>query len=345
MDSEKIQVVADTLEIDNASAEMALKLAEGDLDKALKMEQYVDKKYLVIQGKFNFGGYNKYYGLFLLIADGKEGEILKTEVVISNEAEDTNISLRVDSNVFLKTIKQIDNDNPKQASKLRLLFTDQVKAAKLFEFLDQAKNNDISGITQALKVRFEDKVEEEVELRLRAKAKTETQLKKIHPEFFESDENNEVEDEEEDGDGKLGVNITLNCIPIVSPTFGYKITDLDVGDELLVKVVDQREMGQYLNKLLSSDVGAVAGTIEGINYKEKSERYSVLMRLSSNVYGKIYIEPEIKLATPKSEQEKMERLQKADEKKDGVFSNDLITIMLLGGLILVLLIIIAKLYF
>ena len=345
MDSEKIEVVADTLEIDNDSAEMALKLAEGDLDKALKMEQYVDKKYVVIQGKFNYGGYNKFYGLFILIADGKEGEVIKTEVVVSTQAEEINISLRVDSKVFLKTIDQINNDNSKQASKLRLLLNNQLKAAKLFEFLEQAKDNDISGLTQAIKVRFEEELEEEIDLRLRARAKTETQLKKVHPDFFANKDETEEEEDNDDGDGKLGVNITLNCIPIVSPTFGYKITDLDVGSELLIKVVDQREMGQYLNNLLSSDVGAVTGTIEGIDYKEKSERYSVLLRLSSNVYGRIYIEPEIKLATPESEQEKMARLKAAQEEDDSFFSSDLVTMMLLIGLIIVLLIIIIKLYF
>mgnify|MGYP006288791659 CR=1 FL=1 len=342
MDSEKVKVIADTLEIDEDSAKMALKLAEGELEKALKMEQYVDKKYLVIQGKFNYGGYNKFYGLFVLIADGKEGEIMKTEIAISNQAEDTNISLRVDSNVFIKTLKQFDNNNPNQASKLRLLLNDNIKPAKLFEFLEQAKDNDINGITQDLKARFEREVEEEVELRLRAKAKTETQLKKLHPDFFEVDEE-EDEDKGDDGDNKLGVNITLNCIPIVSPTFGYKITDLDIGSELLIKVVDQREMGQYLNNLLSSDVGAVVGTIEGIDYKEKSERYAVLLRLSSSVYGKIYIEPEIKLATPESEQEKMEGL-KAAEEDDDFISQNIITTTLLVGLIIILLLIIVKLY-
>ena len=341
MDSEKVQVIADTLEIDNDSAEMALKLADGDLDKALKMEEYVDKRYVILQGKFNYGGYNKFYGLFILIADGKEGEIIRNKIVISDQVEDTNISLRVDSNVYIKTINQISNDNTEHTSNLRLLLNQQ-NPAELFEFLAKAKEDDINGITQHIKTIFSQELEEEVELRLRAKAKTETQLKKIHPEFFAEDE--EESETEEKGDNKLGVNITLNCIPIVSPTFGYKIAELDVGSELLIKVVDQREMGQYLNNLLSSDVGAVAGTIEEIKYKDKTERYSVLLRLSSNVYGKIYVEPEIKLSTPKSEQEKMKRLEKAEETSD-FLNQDLITIILLTGLIIILLIIIIKLYF
>ena len=342
MDAEKIEVVADTLEVDEDSAEMALKLAEGDLDKALKMEQYVDKKYLIVKGKFNYGGYNKFYGLFTLIANGKQGEIIKSEIDISNQAEDSNISLRVDSNVFIKTINQFDSSNPNQASKLRLLLNNKLNPAKLFEFLEQAKDNDINQITQDLKDKFESEVEEEVELRLRAKAKTKTQLKKIHPELFGVEEEEGAEEKEE-GDSELGVNITLNCIPIVSPTFGYKITSLDIGSELLIKVVDQREMGQYLNNLLSSDVGAVIGTIEGIEYKEKSERYSVLLKLSSNVYGRIYIESEIKLATPESEQEKMEKLKAAEE--DNSFIHQGLTTILLIGLIIILLLIIARLYF
>ena len=343
MDSEKIQVVADTLEIDNKSAEMALKLAENDLDKALKMEEYVDKRYVVIQGKFSYGGYNKYYGLFILIADGKNGEVIKTELVLSNQAEDINISLRVDSNVFIKTINTFDNSKSKPESKLRLTLNNGFNPAKLFEILDKAKDNDTSGITQMIKAKLEDEVEEEVDLKLRSKVKTETQLKKLHPNFFQEDE--ETDDDQDKGDNKLGVDITLNCIPIVSPTFGRKITELDIGSELLVKVVDRRDVGQYLNKLLKTDVGAVVGTIEGIQFKDKSERYSVLIRLSSNVYGKIYIESEIKLATPESEQEKMSRLDAAQEEKDSFIKDDMLTIMLLTGVILVLLIIIAKLYF
>ena len=345
MDSEKVQVIADTLEIDKDSAEMALKLAEGDLDKALEMEDYVDKKYVIMQGKFNYGGYNKFYGLFILIADGKEGEVIEAKVAISNEVEDTNISLRVDSNVFIKTIEQLKNDNPSHASKLRLLLNDEINPAKLYEFLDQARDNNFNEITQIIKTRFERKVEEKVELRLRARVKTKTQLKKVHPDFFQSDGDDEDEKTGDDSDNKLGVEITLNCIPIVSPTFGYKITDLDVGSELLVKVVDQREMGQYLNNLLSSDVGAVAGTIKEIEFKEKSERYSVLLQLSENVYGKIYVEPEIKLSTPKSEQEKMERLKKSQNEDEHLLKNDMVTIILLVGLIIILLIIMAKLYF
>ncbi|MGM0501438.1 MAG: hypothetical protein ACQERJ_02820, partial [Bacillota bacterium] len=325
------------------SAETALKLADGNLDRALDMDAYVDKKYIIIQGKFSYGGYHKYYGLFIFIADGKDGEVIKTDIIISSEAEDTNISLEVDSKVFIKTINELDNNKSQQASQLRLLLNDTFNPAKLFEILDMAKENDISGINQIIKIKLEEELEEKVDLRLRAKIKTEVQLRKMHPEFFSTEEE-ETEDEENE-DSKLGINITLNCIPIVSPTFGEKITNLDIGSQLLVKVVDQREVGQYLDKLLSSDVGAVAGTIEGIEYKEKSQRYSVLIRLSSNVYGKIYVESEIKLATPESEQQKMEKLNNLQKKEQEDFMDqDLTTLLLLVGLIIVLLVIMMKLY-
>jgi hypothetical protein len=178
---------------------------------------------------------------------------------------------------------------------------------------------------------------------LRSKVKTETQLKRVHPDFFDGVDE-EQEEEDTTGSNKLGINITLNCIPIVSPTFGKKITELDIGSQLLIKVIDQREVGQYLNNLLSSDVGAVVGTIEGIEFKEKSERYSVLIKLSSNVYGKIYIESEVKLATPESEQEKMARLKTAQETGNRLINKDMVPIVLLIGLVIILLIIILKLY-
>jgi hypothetical protein len=343
MDPEKVKIVADTLEIDNESAEMALKLADGNLDKAFKMDHYVDKRYAIIQGKFNYGGYNKFYGLFILIIDGKNGKTIKTELIVNRDTEYNDISLRVDSNVFIKTINGLENSNSRQSSNLRLMLDNEFNPAKLFEILAKAKDNDFNGIKQIIKAKLEKELEEEIELRLRSKVKTETQLKRVHPDFFDGVDE-EQEEEDTTGSNKLGINITLNCIPIVSPTFGKKITELDIGSQLLIKVIDQREVGQYLNNLLSSDVGAVVGTIEGIEFKEKSERYSVLIKLSSNVYGKIYIESEVKLATPESEQEKMARLKTAQETGNRLINKDMVPIVLLIGLVIILLIIILKLY-
>ncbi|KXS44566.1 MAG: hypothetical protein AWU54_709, partial [Candidatus Frackibacter sp. T328-2] len=76
MDS-KSKVIQDNTSLDEEEAKLALDLAEGDLEQALQMVEYVEKSFFTLQMKFQTESSNKMYGLVSIIADGKNGDLLK----------------------------------------------------------------------------------------------------------------------------------------------------------------------------------------------------------------------------------------------------------------------------
>ncbi|KXS40162.1 MAG: hypothetical protein AWU54_2076, partial [Candidatus Frackibacter sp. T328-2] len=87
------------------------------------------------------------------------------------------------------------------------------------------------------------------------------------------------------------------CTPIISAVKGIRAGDLEVGDKLLVRIVDRREVGRYLADLISTEDQQIAiGVIDQIYFNEDSKRYTLMIEFGPNIYGKLLIDSEVKLA-------------------------------------------------
>ncbi|MCK8817299.1 hypothetical protein MWH28_07980 [Natroniella sulfidigena] len=352
MDEKKLEIIQETMEVKRNEAEMALELAEGDLDRALVMIDYVDKNFIVVHGKFNYGSSNnRVYGLFSLIADGKQGEFIKHELALSKQRKILNISLNVNNKVFMKTLNNLDPEQVIKDQAVSLNFFSSFNPTEIFNLLNLVKDKQQDKIKNLFTEKLEDVIEEAVDLEIYTDLTTKAQLKNFYSDLFptpdSSPEKEEEEEEKEKEQNKLEMEIRLGCTPIVSPTQGQKVSQLKIGDKLAVKITDDREIGQYLAKLLHNSEGITVGEIKSISFNEDSERYLILIQFGPSIYGQVLIEPEIKLAIITNKDKGVNANQeknKGETRVDLNINKETIIIGSLIVLIILLLIMILRIY-
>ncbi|GAB6098410.1 hypothetical protein JCM16358_02890 [Halanaerocella petrolearia] len=335
---DKVKLIQETLEVDANTAQKALDLADQDLDKALEMVELVDKSYVIVQGKINYGGYNRVYGLFNLVINGTEGELIRIDSVLNSNSKLWEVDLTVNNNIFIKTINSFTPD--RRNVKEDLSFVKLFNPAQLFKIFKLAQDEALKKLHKFFKEELETELEETIEVELEVELKNKLQLEKNSPELFSDDE--EKEGEEEPKDDQLGLDIELKCRPFISPTQGKRPVDLRLGDKLLVEIVDQREIGRYFKKLLTDDSSKlVSGQVTTINFDSALDRFSVTLQFGPKIYGQITTGTEIKIATNQLQEDK-NREENKENKKTETDSNFIIFILL--GLVMVLLVIAINIY-
>lgn len=307
---QKIGIIQQTAEINQNEAKQALKLAEGDLDKALQMVDYVSQSYMIIHGRASYGSYNKTYLLFSIVTNGKDGEILKSDLVTTSEDDLENINVDIDHKVFIKTLNDIGIKSKKSinSKESQLKFERLFTAADIFELFTLLKADDLSKFKTIFKEKLENFLKEELNLEIFAKTLTKVKLRTYYPQLFSEESNiqnnNSIKQNAEQKD--LGLDINLTCQPVISPSSGKRIEELLDGDEILVKISDSSEMGRYLASLLKDSTGMIKGTIEDREFNQGTERYWVLIKFGPNIYGNLSVSPQIKISIPKKEEKSME---------------------------------------
>ncbi|MCK8827200.1 hypothetical protein MWH25_05530 [Natroniella acetigena] len=347
MDEKKLEIIQDTMKVKRNEAEMALELAEGDLDRALLMIEYVDKNFVIVHGKFNYGSlHNRVYGLLSIIADGKQGEFLKYELVLSNQRELLNINLDVNNNVFMKTLDNLAPEKVINNQSISLELFSSFNPTEIFNLLELVQDKQKKEVKELIEEKLEDVLEENIDLEIYTNLTTKAQLKNFYSNLFPKQtpslEGEEASDEKEENDG-LGMEIRLNCIPIISPTQGQKASHLKIGDELVVRITDTREVGQYLAKLLQNSEGVTVGKVKNISFNQDSKRYLILIQFGPSIYGQVLVESEIKLIIL-TEEEQIQQLTEEENKVNLNLNKETIIVGGLIALIILLVIIIMMIY-
>ena len=314
---QKIGVIQQTAEINQDEAKQALKLAEGDLDKALQMVDYVSQSYMIIHGRVGYGAYNKTYLLFSIVSDGRDGEILSSDLVTTSKEDVENISLNIDHMVFTKTLTDVNVKSKKSlnSKESHLKFERLFTAAEIYELFTLLKADDLSKFKMIFKEKLEEFLKEEINLKLFAKTLTKVKLKTYYPDLFSKEEQAQNDDnhsaKQEGEEKKLGLDINLTCQPVISPSSGKRVEELLNGDEILVKISDNSEMGRYLASLLKDTTGMIKATIEDREFNQATERYWVLIKFGPNIYGNLSVSPQIKISTPQAEEKSIKNKEGA----------------------------------
>ncbi|WP_018248489.1 DUF4899 domain-containing protein [Orenia marismortui] len=339
--NEKIDIIKSTLGVNQNQAEKALNLANGDLDKAIDMIDYIIENHIVIHGKISYGKYNKTYILFSIIANGKKGEIIKVDLASTSKSSLYNINLDIDHKIFVKTLSEIDkrerkninndiNFNPKR------LFT----AAEIFELFNIIQNGKEDKIKNIFKDKIEGLVKEAIDLDLYTSIMTKVKLENYYPDLFSEEENKDQDNSEQKEDNKLGLDVNLNCIPLISPSYGKKVTELDIGDKIVVEISDTSEIGRYLSNLLKTSEGVTFGSIKKIDFIKETGRYSVLIEFGPSIYGNLIVSSELKIETPESNDKKRDQKEDINSKENNGEEGALIVFALISLIsILVILIV------
>lgn len=337
---EKIKIIQQTLEVNQEEAETALKLAEDDLEKALYMGDYVARDYILLQIKFTSGAsnHNKNYGLIGVVWNGKEGEFVNSDVAINDRELISNIELKVDPQVFMKAlqkIKQSENFNFEYQIKKKI--EEIFNPTLIFKIFKMSKEDQIEQLNDFIKEKMMNVLEGAFDLEIYLELITKAKLRNLFPEFFEEAPVEEIEEKGSKREGKLtkgSLDINLSCVPIISATKGKRISELNIGDKLKVKITDHKEIGQYLNKLLKDSSGTATGVISKMSFNEKLRRYSVVVQFGPNIYGNLIVEPEVKISTVDSEISNNKEIDKGKINKNNLTIFSIIIVIIILGIIL-----------
>lgn len=342
MDS-KIQVIQENSDLDEKEAELALDLAEGDIEEALQMVDYVDKPFFALHIKFETEGSNKVYGLVNLVGNGKEGETLKLNVITTYKRELWSTRVDINNTVFDRTIEEVKEGSGTTYDKdIRNAFTDELNSAQLFELFTSVKEDCLPGIKGMIRDLLNPIFNKKIELEIGTELLTKTQLDQKTT--VELNNNKEEEEKEEEETEKTQLSIYLKSAPVISAVNGCKVRELEIGDKILVRIIDEREVGRYLADLISTEEKGVAvGKIIDIHFNEQSDRYTLMLEFGPKIYGKLLVEGEIKIALIDELEERFGQLEKQEETNIG-FELDFPLGLILLFLLLVVVIILLLLY-
>ncbi|OCL26441.1 hypothetical protein U472_10595 [Orenia metallireducens] len=338
--NEKIKIIQQTLEVNQEEAETALKLAENDLERALYMGDYVARDYILLQIKFSSGAssHNKNYGLIGVVWNGKEGEFINNDVALNDKDLISNIELKVDPQVFIKALQKIkDQENFSLEYQIKKGLEEIFNPTVIFKIFKLTKEDNIEELNIFIKEKLMNILEGTIDLELHIELMTKAKLRSLFPEFFQEVTLEEVEEDNSKKEEKLtkgDLNINLSCVPIISATKGRKISELNIGDKLKVKITDQKEIGQYLNKLLKNSSGTAIGVITKMAFNEKLKRYSVVVQFGPNIYGNLIVEPEVKIATTDYKTTSIKENDRMKINKNNMIISSIIIIIIILAVIL-----------
>jgi len=335
----KVKIIQQTLDVNQEEAQTALKLAENDLEKALYMGDYVARDYILLQIKFSSGAsnHNKNYGLIGIVWNGKEGEFINNDVAINDKDLISNIELKVNPQVFMKALQKIkDEKNFNLEYQIKKKLEEIFNPTIIFKIFKLSKEDNIEQLNNFIKEKLMNVLEGSLDLDLYLEMITKTKLRNLFPEFFQDPAVEEIDEVETKETGKLtkaGLNINLSCVPIISATKGKKISEMNIGDKIKVKITDRKEIGQYLNRLLKDSSGTATGVITKMAFNEKLRRYSVVVQFGPNIYGNLIVEPEVKISTTGNEMDINKRTNIIITNKNNLTILSIVMIIIILGII------------
>lgn len=292
----KLKIIADTADITFEEARLAFELADGQVERALEMVPYVEKSFIIIQGKFTCGRTTKLYGIFRLLGNGKDGQLIDFGLAMSYSENDVQTSIEANPEAFKKVIDQLfKHTETTQVHSFLNGFFNIIGAAQInqfYQFIKGDKKKELEEYFGTLVNKIwgnSERVETEVCTYLLTKVQCEKKG------LISSETSKNTTEQTDDA----GLSIYLETEPIISAVKGKTIEKFASGELIPVKIIDQREVGNYLGQMLSNNMGIAYGKVIGYLYKELSARYLVTVEFGPKIYGRFVIDPTIRLDTVK----------------------------------------------
>ncbi len=326
--------------IDEKLATMLIEFTGGDIEGAQKIIKSMPKDYMAL--KMRYMGYKTHkYGLILIILNMRSKEIEDTYVTIDNvmEASQMETSLKfedfkeaiinyiknksIDLELMGRIREAITKDEFKEKIFLKVVGENQINISQLKLDFAELFFKIITEPNCAIKIE-----EEPIDLFRLYKSKG-AYLKetKEGEEVKEGDTEEGAEKREELHIRNISL-VLLKIEPILSPIKGTPVNELQIGDQIMVKITDEREIGNYLASLLGAkeneNLIPIPTTIMEINRQEETGNIMIMVQFGPGIAGRMYVPPEIKLETPLTEE-----LAKLEEKDIFKMSSVWIIVLLL----------------
>jgi hypothetical protein len=170
------------------------------------------------------------------------------------------------------------------------------------------------------------------------KGKEAAQIGDITGEDLQPEEVDEEIQKQEPVDRTEKSLIVLAVDPVLSPVSGMNVQDLEFGDEIQVRISDERDIADYLAELLGAKVDSIRVPVytKIIEVKElETGDLGVFTQFGPGILGMFKVPEHVKVATREAIEEESASAEKVRKKKE---INPLIVV---GGIVAVLILFIA----
>lgn len=337
---------------DRSLAGMLLKFTGWDLDGARRIIEAVPKDIFALKMKF-ITQVTGFFGALFLSYDDKNREIKRYIAVVTDDKEIGRINIEKHWTEFEEELyshartKKIDGLKVDQLKKRmvgeefisRLANVLKVGRPVKKELLTNILVDELYNIftDTNIAVKFNIEMTDAFELN---KGKEALQLGDITGEDLNPEEvDTDIEKRERRERAEQSL-IVLSVDPVLSPVSGTSIQDLEFGDEIQVRISDERDIADYLAELLGAKVDSIRVPIftKIIEVKElETGDLGVFTQFGPGILGMFKVPEEVKIATRGILEEKSASVEKGKKKE----VNPLIVV---GGIVTVLIIFIVLVF-
>ena len=233
---ENVRLLMEETDCDQGEAELALELAENDLERAIKTIGSILKQIFAIKGKFFLPSKNL-YGLFLIVLNTKTQSVLRFHTVVSYNPSLYENSAGMDWFAFEKLIFYYRLDSGSLPD-----FTQEIEQ-KLNGFI--ASNKELFSQTDAQKIQAILKgffAADDVDISVVTEELNLAQFRQLP--HSETETNKKVVSHEKDASA-----VRLQ-VDIIQDSSGKDVSRLEEGEVILTKISDTRDIAHYLANLI-----------------------------------------------------------------------------------------------
>ena len=319
--SESLEQIIKETGADRTTVELLLKFTGGDIEAVRKIFQAIPKDYIVF--KIRFMGHKTHnYGSMLFVMNINNKEIEEIEIVLSSDQKASEIDTNLKYEDFKEAIIQFSQKSETNFEMIERL-KENIKSTEFKNILSKSVTYDGNVNANDIKIALSEmffKVLTEPSaaikldteridvLRFAKKGKLELkEEKKEKPEEIKTKEEEKEKVEKREGVEIRSISLVLLKIePVLSPVKGVPITDLSIGDEIMVRITDEREIGDYLAGLLGGKEGEnripVKAIVKKVEKSPDTENIMLMVEFGPGIAGRCFVPEGIKVLTPISEE-------------------------------------------
>ena len=307
MDDQKLLLLQKETGCDLSFGKMILKFTGGDLDGAVRIIRSVEKNIFIVRGKF-VAQVERIYGTFIFMFDCKNRTVDRFNSVIKKEDKSA-IEFDFDKswNAYLTDIANYSHRNVTEVEMQNRL-SNTVRSGKVLQFLDSKLSPKRDVDEKVLNVYFKDILlnitgDLNVVLKLKVERSDAFEINKgmVKENIFE-DEDEPVKEEKKERKPEHEKNqiIVLKVDFELDPLEGVRLSELNIGDTVNVRMIEDSQLALYISGLLKGiDSENSTGNIFPSELKEikvlDDGGISILVQFGPGIYGKAYYGEDVKI--------------------------------------------------
>ena len=338
-----VERLVDETGCDRVLASMLLKFTGNDIDGAKRIIDAVPKDIFAIKAKF-ITQITGYYGALFFCYDEKEKKIKRVMAIIGDDKEIGKIDLSQEWQRFEEKLYQYAREKKVDAAKIEQL-KKLVNSREFVERLSEIIKVNRTVNNEALSNMLLDELynifaDTNIALKFEIDMTDAFALNKSlnDTDFILGDENKSGNEEGELENQKVKRKnqslVVLKVDPVLSPVRGIPIKDLEFGDEIQVRITDERDIADYLATLLGGKVDSIRIPIytKIIEVKElEGDNVGVIVQFGPGIMGMFKIPSDAKVVTRTVAEEEPESVVEKGKR-------DISPLIIIGGIFVVIVI-------